>query len=671
MKTKHWIFWLLSLAGVLAGGVATAQDGLQRTMTLLPIQEKTDAISSKRDDAAPLWIQNSPVRDVFLQFDLSRLPPGLKESDFVRCTLRIVARELQYKPAGNPDSGGPLVLVKGQIANDDLTPVKDAREVVSLSTLSAADSKNNDVALSSGAGLLKAVTSEYSGDRKLTLRLHTISSKASSLFFSSHDTGSPRNPSNIPRLVIEYKPEPPGLLQSAGWTQHQQNPEHTGRSPWIPFRAPTTFRLAGIPLPEVEGNTGSIADYPLIYRGNLYLVGKFEEQNVLFCLDFRGTERWRSFIGRGTVQRSPVISGDGIFYVVTEDRIAAYDLDQMGKHLHEYELGEDRKLAPFTDLTLGHDGSLFLALAEKDSNYIHGLTPSLKPFLRAGPFGAGREKISTITVSPDGRRIFAQIPAGAVAIDVANPSDQRTVPLGDQKERPWEYYHVPLAGPAGSVMVFSDFSGSDNRGNIWGYTTDRRLWSAAGTLLPQPVLGSNGCVYVIQDNCLQGHRYDRMGGVDVTSCEDKLRTTSNLVADGGDHLYFWDNGYLHGYGSDGKRLFERILLSAGVKERSDESTEGPEQFLRLMMGPDGTLWANNKNGDALFAFKPGYAENDVTLRQEDIKPRTVYRAEGTLSVGGVTLEAGSLSIFQARDGIGFARGFTVRSGASLAARTGF
>jgi hypothetical protein len=140
--------------------------------------------------------------------------------------------------------------------------------------------------------------------------------------------------------------------------------------------------------------------------------------------------------------------------------------------------------------------------------------------------------------------------------------------------------------------------------------------------------------------------------------------------DGADNLYFWNNGYLQGYGADGKALFARIALTSEVQERKAQSVEGPEQFLRLMMAPDGTLWANNKNGDSLFGFKPVYSTADLALEQKDIQPQTVYRATGKLSVGAVKVEQGNL-LLQAQNGVGLAAGFAVQRGASIAVRTGF
>ena len=679
MKITIWTSLTTIVFALFMGGFAFAQSGRQSTMTLLPAQE------SGKDSAGLLWIQNSPPQDIFLQFDLRALPEGLEETDFVRCTVRLIAQKVTYEPADNPNSGGDLVLVKGQMAKDDLTPLPKTPEIVSLSTLSNTESKKNSVALKATDDLTKAVYQQYTGNKKISLRFHTNSHKASSLFYSSVNTGTPANPSNIPRLVIEYTQRQPALLEAASWPQHQQNPEHTGRTPWIPFRAPTGFTLTKIPLPQINGNAGSIADYPLIYQGNIHLVSKVLDQNYLLSLDFKGKERWRRAIGEGIVQRSPVISRGGIFYVVTENKIAAYDLKQAGADFASYAL--TGKLSAFTDLTIGNDGSLFLALAENDLNYVYGFTPDLKPFLKAGPLGKGQEKISTLTASPDGRKIFAQTPAGAIAIDVTNPSEQETIKLANKQDMPWEYFHVPVAGPEGGVMIFSDFTSKANKGNIWGSTAAKIIWSTAGTLMPQPVLGSNGHVYYIEGGILSGHQYDQVGKADISSSAPELKTTSNLVMDGADNIYFWDNGDLHGYSPEAKPLFEKVdfskteaglanqrtadpeALSAEVKAERNKDSSGPEQFIRLMVGPDGTLWANNQNGNMLFAFTPSYASGDLTLEQKDIKTQTVYRTQNDLRAGSLVVDAGTQLLFQAGNSIRLDKSFTVRKGASLLIRT--
>ena len=90
-----------------------------------------------------------------------------------------------------------------------------------------------------------------------------------------------------------------------------------------------------------------------------------------------------------------------------------------------------------------------------------------------------------------------------------------------------------------------------------------------------------------------------------------------------------------------------------------------------MLGADGTLWANNRNGDALYAFVPRYAVAAPVLDQK-LQTQTVYRAAGVLGVGKVApITAGTNVLLQGQKGISFAPGFAVDKGASVLARTGF
>jgi hypothetical protein len=134
-------------------------------------------------------------------------------------------------------------------------------------------------------------------------------------------------------------------------------------------------------------------------------------------------------------------------------------------------------------------------------------------------------------------------------------------------------------------------------------------------------------------------------------------------------------------GGDGFGALANAVLK---KEPKPEEGMAPEQFIRLMLGPDGTLWANNKSGNTLFAFIPRYAESNLTLRQNDIKTQTVYRATGRPDENGKTDKTGKIAfesnviigkgtkiLLQAQKRISFPKNFTVKKGASLLCRTGF
>ncbi|NTW06427.1 MAG: hypothetical protein HGA29_01140 [Syntrophaceae bacterium] len=711
MKTKKLVFLISILFVLFAGYSARAQGGQQLTTTLLPVDGNSLADTESGDNYLLLKTETETIKghSVLLQFDLKSLPEGLERTDFSGCTLSMAAK----------DGTGQTCIIKLEIAGNNLAkPENKTPEFISDFELSA----NKNLVFFNDDQLANAVFSKYSTEKIITFRLYTNSGNVNRKFhYFNKDTGASVNPSYNPRLIIEFKPKPQGFYESMGWLQHQHNPEHTGRQPWVPFRNPANFCLNTISLPQIDGINGGIADYPLIYRGNLYLVGKFNNENYLFSLDFKGNILWPPCaVGAGKIQRSPAISSDGIIYIVTENQtanhIAAYDLKQSEKscqpqteHLSTYPLKHklDGKLSAYTDLTIGNDGSIFLALDESDDNYIYGFTPNLQPFLKAGPFGKGEDKISTITVSRDGRKIFAQVPTGAVVIDITNPLEQQKIDINKklvnspEALRSFEYYHVPVAGPGGNVMIFSDFPPNEHKSNVWGYTAPGDyIWNSASdkTLVSQPVCGFNEYIYYIQEGQLQQHKYKNIGQGKILTKGKVLNFTSNLVMDGADNIYFWDNGLLHGYKPDGTSMFKSkddsetaVIVNKCDNSKKDDENQGrilernkndkgeeihgPERFIRLMMGPDGTLWTNNKNGGEIFVLQPLYDAVNLTLRQEDIKSRTAYRVSGILSVGDgndkLTVQKDMQLLFQAQEGVGFAKGFRVEKGASINVRTGF
>jgi hypothetical protein len=658
MKSRRLSLFAALVLVLCVGPGLSAQTTRQLTTTLLPMPSQ--------DLRTPyLSIQNNPPLGPVLKFDLNALPLGLKVSNFVRVTLRLVAKQVVYDPDNSNTRGAEPVTIAGRVPNT-------TKSICSLSTIS--DKPEKHIALQSSGDDLQnkdlrdSVYGKYSeknGDKILSIQLFTDTRRASSAVYSLS-----ADPSNVPRLVIDYTLSEPSLPEYLIWGQKQHDPEHTGRSPWLSVSALTGFTTAEVKLPPIGTGAGSIADYPLTYNGNIYLI--YEGiKHYLVCLDFTGKNKlWEKEIGTGAIQRSPAISPQGVLFAVTENQIAAYDLNKKGELVGDpYPLSG--KLSDFTDLTVANDGSLFLALKENKNNlnrnYIYGFTSKLIPFLKAGPF---EEKISSVTVNRAGNAIFAQTVKGAVVINLADPSKQLTLPFADA----WEYYHSPVAAPE-DVMIFSDFTQVANKGNVRAYGSTES-WKSAGTLISQPVIGVNRIVYFIQGGKLQGRIYNAVGPPTVTG-GNGLNTTSNLVMDGGNNVYFWNNGALNGYEAGAEALFTSSTQASSIQKRDTKDAEGPEKFIRLMLDPGGTVWVNNKGGNVLFAFQPVYAQQNLTVSGDVLArggagvPR-LYRATDNLTVaeGAAILKTGSTTLFQAGSSISFPRGFQVEPGASLLCRTG-
>jgi outer membrane protein assembly factor BamB len=633
----------LSAASLVYGQSA----GHMVTTTVLP-KESGDAVNPNG-----FVIQQTERKTATLTFDLSGLPPGLGPSAFSSCTLRIVASKVMANTPG-PNTGAKLVTVKGSVASD--------KSIVSLSLL-----KENEqmVAKQANPALCAAIyeaSVKPEGNKELSISLSTDTDNASSIFYSRKNA-EPEF-SRMPRLVIEYKSPPLSFLDSLSWDQPQHDPEHTGRSEWKPFNPPSGFMAESVSLPSIGTGPGTLAGYPSIYQGNLYIIYKIGKINYLVCLDFSGRRKlWEAQIGEGTVERSPVIGSGGLFYAVTEKKITAYDLNRTGTEVATYPL-TNKKLTDAADVTVGNDGGVFLALQENNVNYMLALTSKLVPFIRSTSFA----QISTITASASGDKIFAQTPDGAAVIDIANPNPGQPLPFkgGDR-------YYIPVAGPAGGIMLFSAFN-AHNVGSVWSYAETQK-WKVSGTATPQPALGGNGHLYFIQDGKLKGYLYSDK--TKLIEADKACSVSSNLVVDGSDNIYSWDGsnsanrpswctkGSVRGYKPDGSLLVQSGALG------------GPEENLRLQLAPDGTLWTNNENGNKLFALKPTYAAPDLRVTPGDIRTHTFYRATGKLTiaenvtVGNKANEPPMQVLFEAKDSISFAKGFRVEKGASILCRTGF
>lgn len=634
------------------------------TTTLLPM-DKSAPLKN-----VPLTIESKKTT-FQLEFDLMALPDGLSKEDFKNATLRLVA----------DGPGKKDLLVKGRLPNapDSIVLLNQliGKNLVALNSLAPEDACNPPADLQAEPGtsntegvcdLLNALSDHYENRREQAFTLELFSESGNDAKRSFHSNRpSADSPSDIPRLVIEYTRRPPGLLDNLDWRQKQRDPEHTGRTPWAPFNESSGFTVTAIKYPDIE----EIQDYPLIHRGNLYVVAKGTNDIVLAVLDSKGNKLQRHSLGQFTLQRPPVISRAGFLYLLTKESILAYDLAKLDGQFAVFKLPPNSKASDRSELTVGDDGSLFLVLKKESKNYVYGFTESLKPFLRREMSG---EHASSVTVGRGGREIAVDTEDKAEIIDIRNPSSAREITKLEHYEH-YKHFHLPVAAPDGHY-IFAGFSDTPDSGIVSGHDdTETAIWTAKGTSSSQPVLAGtpssqtipkNGePVYFIQDGRLQAQPYKEIRPEPTAGgSENNWKTTSNLVMDGGNNVYFLSDGYLV------RCAPPKMACQALKKEGS-----GHEQFVRLTLGPDGTLWANNNKGKTLYALRPTYASPDLNLSKlAALTSGTVYRAEGKLSVGGPTVgdsadKAGAQVLLQA-ERISFGPGFAVRRGASLLCRTG-
>jgi hypothetical protein len=627
-----------------------AADTPQVTTTLLPTKE-----AGKRDGA--LWVQTQPAQQVYLQFDLSSLPSGLTRGDFHSCSLRLMALPIAAAAPGSaPNTSAEPVMINGKLAADDFSGATGPN-IVALSALVPNPKQGtpaNDVAITKperpsdprapvGASLCASLFKRYSeGSNKLSLQLYTHSKNGSRLLYAN-ETGVA--PSDKPRLVITYGAEPDRLLASSGWTQHQHDAEHSGRHAWKTATPGLKYQSRSLPT------QGAIAHHPLIFGELLYFIrrGK-DQQNELVAMDATGVERWSQAIGKETVERAPAIGPLGILYVVTRSAVTGYDLRQNGKSTASYKL-QSVALSPYTDLTVGRDGSVFLALEEGTLNYGYGLSWDLVPFLKTRPY----TRISTLSLGADGRTLNFQTDGEGVAIALANPSAQQRVKLPDQQE----HLYPPVTGARDGDVVYGSYAPKEaDKGSARAYAYEQELWNSERTSVSIPVVRSDGRVSYLQDKSLHVRSWakDTQGPAAPRRFGTDLSTTSSLVLDARDTLYFLQAGRLRLFDGEGA---ERTIVVDGKLPQ--------EQATRWMLGSDGTLWAHNQHASELLAVVPEVPSELRLDKDADIQHRTSYAAL-RLQLGAVTVPASTDVLLQASDSVRFDPGFRVKKGAELLVR---
>lgn len=455
---------------------------------------------------------------------------------------------------------------------------------------------------------------------------------------------------------------PIDLLDSLGWTQVQHDAQHTGRSDWTPWRLAQGFALHRI---EVDDRCScDVVGWPLLWRGKLYVVCVSAAARMtafVIARDHRGRLMWKTptTIDDAVRRGHSAVGPTGWLYVPTAQGIEALDLHREAAPVASS--GPIGSVSRGAELTVGQDGRLFVPLAEASTHHIRILSPDLVTASRTPAYAGESQTLSTIAVSADGARLFALAPRGALVMDATRDADPQLRPLSPPggKREVDGLYHVPIALPQGQALAFAGATGA----RVWQLADAAAPRAVSSTSsIAQPVLDTAGRLRLLMDGAAV--IVDGSGAVSVIPVPPAMRNTlaasSNLVIDGGDNLYFWNDGRLTLVANDAQRSFEMDFTA---------QDELPVQGAPLLLGPDGTLWTAGEG--SLFALVPTFSgDNGLVLGQADLRHRTAYVTAGRLRWDATTVSAGIQVLLQAEAGISLGAGFRVAKGAGLIARVG-
>ncbi|MBU1627889.1 PQQ-binding-like beta-propeller repeat protein, partial [bacterium] len=180
-------------------------------------------------------------------------------------------------------------------------------------------------------------------------------------------------------------------LADSPWPMYQQNPQHTGQSPY-----------SGPELPKVlwkyfSGYAFS-TDPAIAPDGTIYIGG---HDYCLYALNPDSTEKWHFPTG-DSINYAPVVDSDGVVYFVSNDDFL-YAVKPNGFLKWKFNIGHDAKFPP----TLGSDGTVYtIAYVNNSEWYIMAINPNGSEKWR---FKAPHEKNSQPFVSPDNVVYFSSV----------------------------------------------------------------------------------------------------------------------------------------------------------------------------------------------------------------------------------------------------------------------
>ena len=716
MKTLHRIL-ATGVALFMAIGLADPALGdLSVTATLLPTREAL--VSPAQDQTAfphtppsaadPTWLYVAPGKEeALLEFDLSAIPADAK---IRRCSLRLVAETANWsadRSKWNPVTNQLLKasLVKPNAWKDGVPdwsathPPLDDRSIVALSMLQGDSKPPRLVALNAIDTDLRTTVADIvkgSGTKRLQLRVFSETRDSSSRLFSSQgDCYNKR-----PRLVVQYQAQP-SLANEVAWRQYQFGPEHTGLCPVFQYPPPDGY-VPGYII--VRPSALEIRTDPVVYDDQIILVVFDEKENWLYALNYAGTLVWQTSLQHNLTvpkdQHQPAVSLDGILYQswykirAGLDHIAGYDLKQRAAKAFERSADSLAGKPTFiTELTVGNDGSLFFAAGQ----WIYGLTRTLDPFLQIQV----SELPKGVTVSQDGRWLYASTSKGLIVVDLINPPIVPVSPFENGKDinNPTQPLFVsketlsvalPDSKPTSTAvnppkLATSSIAGvnvlklklSDEDENVVGVDTFWRAESATTMTNSPPVLGIASTLYFIQSGKLSGRGTDFSDKPSRDAKQTALEIQSNLVIDGNERLTFWQAPtywVFDGHGTEGKDqdISEPTLKSQKI-DFSKKNLESPKEALRWIIGPDGTRYAQNQS--YIFTLRPRYTKSssleltqkELTQRHQTILAPTPIKVSTS---NPLVINSGTDRIFESSEGfrVPGSSSFRVEKGARVSIR---
>lgn len=584
----------------------------------------------------------------YLQFDLSGIPAN---ATIISCALRLTL-------AADPSDRTSVVV--HQVVNDDMNSPSIAASQMDAKTILKDDNPKNSVIILSD--MPPAVMQQALRKQKLTLRLSTTFRNGESAFYSSRLADLPvqqQDPAFIPRLVIDYTPEP----SPVPWAGYRADAQHTAMSPAIFTGAKPTLYTAK----ELVVFNNNIQKNMLLYKDKVYIVAQDGTSSYhLYSVD----PVTRSMTHAASNVRVPSVMGAidplGKYHHITDSIIVI--------NLENNAIGP-RVALPANTLvkaapTIGKDGTLYLAT----KNYIYAYSAYPRYDL-LWQYATPSESMSSVALSPDGATAYVVFgdPLKLIAINTVSAEGKelilsRTPGVGRGGGM------IPVVNNKGRLFVTDGFP----TGNTL-YVVDNLALDATinGSKISQPVVAGDGTVYYADKGSLMSYATDKT----IREFAKDVGEVTNMAADAGNNVYCWNtDNRLLGFAKDGTQFMN-----------ADRPLSGASREWDITIANDGSLYTGTSTrlyGIRASSFTPAaysFSTQDLDYNNRTFRAEVLTVPEGisfqqgyTTTLTGVqsinlspVLKSGSTTRVVSGGNIVFKPGFKAETGAQLSCKTGY
>jgi len=525
-------------------------------------------------------------------------------------------------------------------------------------------------------GSLKPVT-EFLPDGILSLAARSPEKGQDTRFFSSKTAQTPFNFSKKPKLLVAYEIDAYPFRED--WAQSFANAQYSSMLNWKSNTYVQEAQIRKLPygggyLQEI-GLTGALVIYkntPVVFTQATS--GKSAAFYVK-QLDAKGNVLWEQ--GMDDVAKSwPLIDEQGrLYYISKLGKLSILDLNNAGKKLLEKPLSEitSQQLTTINDnATIGYDGTLYLP---SDTGIV-ALSAYPQCKIRWKYEGNPNERIGPVSLSPDESKAFF------IAVDTQQKKSRLMVlnnmdgskmepsgPVLDGYQNDVNFY-IPAPVVQDNTRVFV-LNGFEKGNKLFIFDIDDKgvtqtqfipSESSGNVGISQPVIDAESNVFFVFN--LKLAKYNAaLNKAEVFEKSVALDNGSRLLTDAGSTIYVTDT-----YSPSKKILgFQNNAENPNAFVVTVDPAIGYTKK-NMVLAPDGTLYTATAT-DLLAVTATKVATNDVVIGQADLKTNTVYRANNSITVEGITVAPSVNTILNSGGSISFKPGFTVTKGAQIHCKT--